>query len=101
MLTAQDQILRDVDKQTVVSLREKDRRDESTRREHVLKDQRDAFLRAQGVEPIDTEAEDVDEEALEKQQKIIDRIQANEAARILADSIRLGSSSAPRAVMRY
>jgi len=100
MLTARDQVLRDVDDQRVVSLRERDRRIESDKREHVLKDQRDDFLRAQGFEPVDEEADDVDEKALEKQEEIISRIQVKEAARILADAIRLQTSGRPRAVMR-
>ncbi|MCG6863057.1 MAG: carboxy terminal-processing peptidase [Chromatiaceae bacterium] len=100
MLTAREQVLREVEDQTIVSLQEKDRRLESERRERVLKDQRDAFLRANGVDPVDEDADDVDQDALEKQQEIIARIQVGEAARILADSIRYGSPSRPRAVMR-
>jgi carboxyl-terminal processing protease len=100
MLTAREQVLREADEQTVVSLREKDRRIESKRRERVLKDQRDDFLRAQGFEPVDDETEHVDEEALEKQREVIARIQIREAARILADSIRLDAPARPRAVMR-
>jgi carboxyl-terminal processing protease len=100
MLTAREQVLREAEEQTVVSLREQDRRIESKRRERVLKDQRDDFLRAQGFEPVDAEADDVDQEALEKQQEIIARIQATEAARILADSIRFQTPDRPRAVMR-
>ncbi len=91
MLTAQEQVLRELDDQTVVSLRERDRRIESKRHERVLKDQRNAFLRTQGIEPVDEDADDVDQDALEKQQKIIARIQVKEAAHILADAIRLGS----------
>lgn len=100
MLTAREQVLREASDQTVVSLREADRRIESQRRERVLKDQRDDFLRAQGFEPVDDEADDVDDEALEKQQEIIARILVTEAARILADAIRLEASDRPRAVMR-
>lgn len=100
MLTARDRVLREVSDETVVSLRERDRRIESKKRERVLKDQRDDFLRAQGFEPVDEEADDVDEKALEKQQEIIARIQVHEAARILADAIRLQTSGRPRAVMR-
>jgi len=100
MLMAAEEVLREVDEQTVVSLREQERRIESKRRELVLKDQRDAFLRAQGIKPVDEEAEDVDEAALEKQQEVIQRIQVKEAARILADSIRFDAPGRPRAVMR-
>lgn len=100
MLNAREKILREADDQTVVSLREEDRRVESKRRERVLKDQRNDFLRAQGFEPVDEEDDDVDEEVLEEQQEIIARIQVTEAARILADAIRLQPSNRPRAVMR-
>ncbi len=100
MLSARERVLREVDDQIVVSLRERDRRLESKRRERVLEDQRDAFLRSQGIEPVDEDAENPDEEALEKQQETIARIQVMEAARILADAVRFDSSSLPRAVMR-
>ncbi len=100
MLTERTKMLREVDDQTEVSLREEDRRIESKRRERILKDQRDDFLRSQGFEPVDDEADDVDDEALEKQQEIIARIQIDEAARILADAIRLSAVGRPRAVMR-
>jgi carboxyl-terminal processing protease len=100
MLTAREEILRTAEEQTVVSLREKDRRIESKQRERVLKDQRDDFLRTQGFTPVDEDADDVDPEALEEQQEIIARIQATEAARILADAIRMHAPSRPRAVMR-
>jgi len=100
MLTAREKVLREAEDQTTVSLREQVRRVESKRREHILKDQRDDFLRAQGFDPVDEEADDVDDEALEKQREIIARIQVTEAARILADAIRLQRSDRPRAVMR-
>ena len=49
---------------------------------------------------MDDEADDVDDEALEKQQEIVARIQVDEAARILADAIRSLAVGRPRAVMR-
>jgi len=100
MLTAREQVLKELEDQTVVSLRERDRRIESKRREHVLKDQRDAFLRTQGIDPVDKDADEVNQDALEKQQEIIARIQVKEAAHILADAIRLGSPGRPRSTMR-
>jgi len=100
MLIAREQMLRELDDRTVVSLRERDRWIESKRRERVLKDQRNAFLRARGIEPVDENADDVDQNALEKQQEVIARIQTREAARILADAIRLDSSGWTRAAMR-
>ncbi len=100
MLTARERVLKELDDQTVVSLRERDRRIESKRRERVLKDQREAFLRSQGIDPVDEDADDVDQDALEKQREVIARIQVKEAARILADVIRLGSTRRPRAAVR-
>jgi carboxyl-terminal processing protease len=98
MLTARERVLREVEDQTVVSLRESDRLIESNRREAVLKDQRDDFLRSQGIAPVDEDADDVDEEALERQQEVIDLIQVREAAGILADSVR-ADAVRPRAAM--
>lgn len=99
MLTARERILRELDEQSVVSLRESDRRIESKRREKILKDQRDDFLRTQGITPVDEDADEVDDEALEKQQEVIGRIQVREAAGILADTLRAGAVR-PRAAMR-
>ncbi|MCO5762666.1 MAG: carboxy terminal-processing peptidase, partial [Chromatiaceae bacterium] len=88
MLTARERLLRELDEEDTVSLKEADRRIQADRREKILKQQRDTFLRAQGVTPLDEEAEDVDEEALDAQQKIVDKIQMREAASILADAMR-------------
>ncbi len=88
MLTARERLLRELDEEDTVSLKEADRRIQADRREKILKQQRDAFLRTQGVTPLDEEAEDVDEEALDAQQKIVDKIQMREAASILADAMR-------------
>jgi carboxyl-terminal processing protease len=99
MLTDRERVLREVDEQTVVSLRESDRRLESQRREKILKHQRDAFLRTQGITPVDEESDEIDEDALEKQQEVIDRIQIREAASILADALNPGAVR-PRAAMR-
>jgi carboxyl-terminal processing protease len=50
---------------------------------------------------VDEDADEVDEDALERQQEVIDRIQAEEAARILADVIVIQSAEdRPRAAMR-
>ena len=100
MLTARERVLRELDDQYMISLRESDRRVESKRREEVLKNQRDDFLRAQGFTPVDEDADDVDEDALEEQQEVISRIQAREAARILADAVRGAGAARPRAAMR-
>ncbi|MFZ1537064.1 MAG: carboxy terminal-processing peptidase [Chromatiaceae bacterium] len=88
MLTDRERVLRELDEEETVSLKESDRRVQADRREKILKHQRDEFLRAQGVTPIDEDAEDVDEEVMEAQQKIVERIQIREAANILADVVR-------------
>jgi carboxyl-terminal processing protease len=100
MLSAQGSLLREINDQEVVSLRESDRRIESERRDKILKEERDRFLRARGIEPVDEDADNVDEEALEAQQEVIDRIEAEEAARILADIISATGPDRPRAAMR-
>jgi carboxyl-terminal processing protease len=101
MLTARGKLLTEISEQDVVSLRESERRIESDRRDKVLKQERDSFLRARGVEPVDEDADDVDEDALEAQQEIIDRIQTEEAARILADLISgTNGGERPRSAMR-
>ena len=88
MLTARERVLRELDDEKTVSLKESDRRIQADRREKILKHQRDEFLRAQGETPIDEEAEDVDEEVMERQQKVVEQIQIREAASILADVVR-------------
>ena len=101
MLFSQAQILSEIEAQDQVSLSERERRAESDRRDQVLKEQKAAFLRARGIEPVDEDADEVDEEALEEQQEVIDRILTQEAARILADIIVLqGADQRPRAAMR-
>ncbi len=101
MLMARGLLLSDINAQQEVSLREGERRRESERRDRVLKQERDRFLRARGIQPVDEDADNLDEDALERQQEAIDRIQAEEAARILADVIRAQDKSVrPRAAMR-
>jgi len=100
MLSAREKVLREFEDEKEVSLSERDRRKESDRRDAVLKDQRNTFLRSQGIEPVDEDADDVDDEALEKQQDIIARIQVTEAARILGDFIQGSGMERPRAAMR-
>ncbi|MCF7989502.1 MAG: carboxy terminal-processing peptidase [Thiohalocapsa sp.] len=101
MLASQGKVLAEIDEQDIVSLREVERRTESDARDKLLKEERERFLRARGVEPIDEDADDVDEDALEAQQDVIDRIQVEETARIIADIIvsRAGDER-PRAAMR-
>jgi len=100
LLASQGRVLSEIDAQQEVSLRETERRAESQRRDRVLKEEKERFLRARGFDPVDEDADPVDEEALEAQQEVIDRIQTEEAARILADVIgERGSSTRPRAAM--
>ncbi len=101
MLFAQAQVLSEIEAQDQVSLSERERRAESQRQDEVLKEEKAAFLRARGIEPVDEDADEVDEEALERQQEVIDRILTEEAARILADLItQQGATERPRAAMR-
>jgi carboxyl-terminal processing protease len=101
MLHNQGRMLTDIEARDLVSLREDERRAESERRDKALKEERNAFLRKRGAEPVDEDQDPIDEEALEKQQEIIEAIQVDEAARILADLItRHGASERPRAAMR-
>jgi carboxyl-terminal processing protease len=97
MLVARAKLLRELESDTRVSLNERERRDEDKRRSGVFKDLQDGFLRARGLTPVDEDEEQVDEEKLEAQRKVIARIEVDEAARILADSILMNR---PRAVMR-
>jgi carboxyl-terminal processing protease len=101
MLSSRGQLLSEINRQDVVSLRETERRVESERRDKIIKEERDRFLLKRGITPVDEDADDVDEDALEAQQKVIERIQAQEAARILADVIsENGGGDRPRAAMR-
>jgi carboxyl-terminal processing protease len=100
MLIERSKLMREMELETRVSLKEEARREEDKRRGSVFKEDQDRFLRARGIVPIDEDAEQVDEDALEAQREVIARIQADEAARILADSILLDRPDRPRAVMR-
>jgi carboxyl-terminal processing protease len=100
MLSARENLLQELDEQKTVSLHEKQRRVESDRREKILKEQRNDFLRSKGITPVDPDAEEQDEEALEREREAISSIQLNEAVRILADYIQLETAGRPRAAMR-
>jgi carboxyl-terminal processing protease len=100
MLLARNRLLTELDEEKVISLREQDRRVETKRREKVLEDDKNAFLRSHGITPVDPDAEHPDEEAIDKEREVIGRIQVNEAARVLADSVRIGSAATPKAAMR-
>ncbi len=98
LLSERARILREADEQKIVSLQESRRREEANRRDAILKDQKNQFLRSQGVEPDSGDSED--DEVNEKETEAINRIQLNEAARILADYIRLSSPPKPLSAMR-
>jgi carboxyl-terminal processing protease len=100
MLAARAKVLTELDDEKEASLREQDRRVETKRREKVLEDDKNAFLRTQGITPVDPEAEHPDEDAVEKERNAIGRIQVDEAGRILADAIRIGDKETPKAAMR-
>jgi carboxyl-terminal processing protease len=101
LLFTQARVLSEIESQDEVSLSERERRAASQRQDKVLEEEQSGFLRARGIEPVDEDADEVDEEALERQQEVIDRILTEEAARILADLItQEQASERPRAAMR-
>jgi carboxyl-terminal processing protease len=101
MLLARNRVLSELDDQKVVSLREQDRRVETKRREKVLEDDKNAFLRSHGITPVDPDAEHPDEEVLDKERDAIGRLQIDEPARILAEALRMRSpATTPKAAMR-
>lgn len=100
LLVERSKLVRDVENDKEVSLRERDRREEDAQRERRFKDDQNRFLRALGMTPVDEDADQVDETALEEQRKVIGRIEVEEAARILVDEILLERGNRPRAVMR-
>jgi len=100
LLIERSKLMRDVENDKEVTLRERDRRDEDAQRERRVKDDQNRFLRALGMTPVDEDSDQVDESALEEQHKAIGRIEVDEAARILLDKILLEPGNQPRAVMR-
>ena len=100
MLTERRKLLRDLDAQQQVSLRERDRRNEDEVHERRVKTDQERFLISRGIKPVDEDADQVDEDALEAQRKTIARIEVEESARILADGIQMEQAKSPRAVMR-
>ncbi|MBV5307948.1 carboxy terminal-processing peptidase [Chromatium okenii] len=102
MLTERSKMLHDIDTETEVSLRESQRRAENQQREQAFKTDRERYLRVRGITPVDENAEQIDEDALEVERKAIARIEIEEAARIVIDSILLerGAPAPQQAVMR-
>jgi len=101
MLERRSQVVREVKDETQLSLREAERRAADKARQAAFKDEQDRFLRARGIKPVDEDADQIDEDALDAQRDAIGRIQAEEAARILADGILLESANRPRAAMSH
>jgi carboxyl-terminal processing protease len=101
MLERRDRAMREIRDRTHLSLREEDRRADDKRRRTLFEDEQNRFLRARGITPVDEEADQIDEDALDAQREAIGRIQAEEAARILADGILIDDAARrPRAAMR-
>jgi carboxyl-terminal processing protease len=86
LLMAQEDLLREIREQKQVSLLEGRRRAEREAREKASLDSKNLFRIAHGMKPI-SETPDEDTEPDEKEQEAIERIQVDEAARILADMI--------------
>ncbi|MBK1720990.1 carboxy terminal-processing peptidase [Thiocystis violacea] len=100
MLTERSKLMRDAEEQKEISLRERDRRAQEDQRERRFKDEQDRFLRSKGITPVDEDADQVDEDALDAQREAIARIEVEEAARIMVDGISMQRGRDPRAVMR-
>ncbi len=100
MLTKRSKLMRDAEEQKQVSLHERDRRAQEQQRDRKFKDEQDRFLRSKGITPVDEDADQIDEDALEAQRKAIARIEIEEAARIIADGIQMQRGDSPRAAMR-
>lgn len=98
MLVDQEKRFLELDKRTEVSLLEKQRRNEWQEREHERLLHKNRFRASQGLTAIkDADQKDLDDDPDEKETEATSRIELNEAARILMDSIRVAE---PMAVMR-
>ena len=98
MLVDQEKRFLELDKRTEVSLLEKRRRSEWEDREHERLLHKNRFRASQGLTAIkSSDQPDVDDDQDDKETEATHRIELNEAARILMDSIRV---SEPMAVMR-
>jgi carboxyl-terminal processing protease len=100
MLSEQEQLLSEREDLTSISLNEARRRQEADALELRLKKYRNQFLLSQGITPRDDDDDDETSEAFKKENEVIGKIQLNEAARILADYIRVETDNRPRAAMR-
>jgi carboxyl-terminal processing protease len=98
MLMDREKRFQELDERAEISLLESRRRSEWDDREQEQLVQKNRFRASQGMEAIKSiDQEDKDQEVDEKELEATQRIELNEAARILSDSIRM---RAPMAVMR-
>jgi carboxyl-terminal processing protease len=98
MLVDQEKRFLELDKRSEVSLLEKQRRTEWQEREHERLLHKNRFRASQGLKVVkSSEEKDLDDEPDEKESEATSRIELNEAARILMDSIKVAQ---PMAVMR-
>jgi carboxyl-terminal processing protease len=98
MLVDREKRFEDLDERSEVSLLESKRRAEWDKREKERLLHKNRFRLSQGLDAIEQESDPkVDEEGGSEESEATHRIELNEAARILVDSIRL---QAPVAVMR-
>jgi carboxyl-terminal processing protease len=98
MLVDREKHFQELDKRTELSLLESRRRSEWDDREQEQLVHKNRFRASQGLEAIKTiDQEDQDDDVDDKESEAAQRIELNEAALILTDSIRM---KAPLAVMR-
>ncbi|MES9990368.1 MAG: carboxy terminal-processing peptidase [Candidatus Thiodiazotropha sp.] len=98
MLVNQEMHIQELEKRSEVSLLESRRRSEWDDRKQQQLLHKNRFRASQGLETIKSLDEaDMDDEVDEKESEAAQRIELNEAARILTDSIQM---QAPMAVMR-
>jgi carboxyl-terminal processing protease len=97
MLVDLEKRFKDLDKQTEISLLESKRRAEFEKREEERLLHKNRFRTSQGLKAIEQEEDLENRDDDDEEGKAARRIELNEAARILVDSIRL---HAPMAVMR-
>ncbi|MEW8026122.1 MAG: carboxy terminal-processing peptidase [Candidatus Thiodiazotropha sp.] len=98
MLVDREKRFQELDKRTEISLLESRRRSEWDDREQEQLVHKNRFRASQGLGAIRSiDQEDMDVEVDDKESEATQRIELNEAARILTDSIRM---QAPMAVMR-
>jgi carboxyl-terminal processing protease len=96
LLVDQEKRFTELDERSEVSLLEKQRRNEWQEREHERLLHKNRFRASQGLSAIEPTDQSDSDEPDEKETEAMGRIELNEAARILMDSIRVAE---PMAVM--